>query len=510
MSHSSRRDFLKAASLAGFGLAFPTGRSRVFMFGQSTPGPMTGKFQATADSLSQYAVPDWYRDAKFGIFLHWGVYSVPAHSSEWYPRLMYQRQDPVFKWHQEHWGPQNMFGYKDFIPMFTAEKWDPDAWAELFRKAGAKYVVPVAEHHDGFPMYDSHLTEWCAGKMGPRRNVVGELGRAVRNQGMKLGTSSHRAFHWSYYTFEPDFDTSNPLYATLYGPIHAPTPLVDKGKGAIVQTPSTEFIEDWFARCVEIVNLFEPDFFYFDWANFPPGYLPYRYQFAAYYYNLAAAADRGAVITYKGNVYPEHAAVLDIERGLLGDIRELPWQTDTSIGWKSWGYIADEEYKPAEEIIREFADIVSKNGCLLLNVGPRHDGTIPDEAKKTLLDIGRWLDVNGEAIYASRPWKTYGEGPTKLAAGSFAEKRMKGFTAEDVRFTQKSSAVYAIAMGWADRQFTIKSLGSAAATSPGKISRVELLGSDEELTWKQQADALVIQTPKQKPCDIAYVFKVNS
>ncbi len=502
----SRRWFLKNISVAGGSLVAWPFATR---FARSLTSPFPGKFQPTWDSLSSYQVPEWYRNAKFGIFLHWGVYSVPAHANEWYPRLMYRRESPVFEWHREHWGPQSMFGYKDFIPLFRAERWKPDEWVDLFKRAGAKYIVPVGEHHDGFPMYDSHLTEWTAVRMGPHRDVVGELAREVRNQGLKLGISSHRGFNWSYYTFEKDFDTDNPRYSGLYGKIHAPTPLVSNEHGELRQTASQGFLEDWYSRCVEMVDLYRPDLFYFDWAMGAPEFEPYRRQFLAYFYNASDHWGKEVVLNYKLKAYPEHAAVLDIERGLVGDIRELPWQTDTSVSWKSWGYIENDSYKTPDQILHEFIDIVSKNGNLLLNVGPKPDGTIPDDAITLFRSLGRWMDINGEAIFGTRPWKVYGEGPHRLGAGSFGEKRGVTFTSEDVRFTQKGRTIYAILLGWPEREARIKSLGLGSSSSPGKISEVTLLGSNESLKWRQMPDALVIQTPARKPGDYAYVFKVT-
>ncbi|MGH9445519.1 MAG: alpha-L-fucosidase [Terriglobia bacterium] len=504
----SRRTFLKHASLAGASLAAGTYSARL---GRAITAPFPGRFQPTWDSLSQYHVPDWYRDAKFGIFMHWGIYSVPAHASEWYPRLMYRRESPVFQWHQQHWGPQSMFGYKDFIPMFRGERWNPAELVALYKKAGAKYIVPVGEHHDGFPMYDSHLTEWCAAKMGPRRDTIAEWEREVRSQGLRFGVSSHRGFHWSYYTFEDDFDTNNPLYAGLYGPIHAPTPLATNNPHELRQTPSLEFLQDWYARTIEIVDKYHPDLMYFDFGfNIPP-FEPYRKQFGAYYYDVADQWGREVVLNYKNKAYPEHAAVLDIERGLVGEVRELPWQTDTSVGWKSWGYIQDENYKSASEIIHEFVDIVSKNGNLLLNVGPKPDGTLPEEAVELFHGLGRWMEVNGSAIFGSRPWKVYAEGPTALKGGSFgesAEKTMK-FTSEDIRFTTKDGAIYAILMAWPEDEAKITSLGSKSPHAPGRISNVQILGAGGNLQWRQEPEALTIQVPGVKPCDYAYCFKIT-
>lgn len=500
----SRRDFLKAASIGGAALA-------ALPFASRYSAAMMSPFQDTWQSLSQYNVPDWFRDAKFGAWTVWGPYAVPAHGDEWYPRNMYVRNNPVFEWHRQHWGPQSMFGYKDFIPMFRGERWDPEQWVATFKNAGAKYFVQIADFHDGFPMYDSHLTEWSSAKMGPRRDVVGELAREVRNQGLKLGVSSHRGFHWSFYPFEKDFDTSNPLYAGLYGPIHAPTPLVSNKPGEIQQTASTEFLQDWYARSIELVDKYRPDLFYFDWAMGAPEFLPYRKEFAAYYYDRADRWGKGVVLTYKYKAYPKHAAVLDFERGLVAAIQPLPWQTDTSVSWKSWGYIDNDSFKSPAEIVHELADIVSKNGNLLLSVGPKADGTLPEEAEEIYRNVGRWMDINGEAIYGTRPWKVYGEGPATLAGGAFSESKVKGmsFTPQDIRFTRKSNAIYAIFLAWPEHEAKIKEIGKNSKNAPNRISNVSLLGDGSKLHWRQDPDALVIHTPEKKPSDYAYVFKIT-
>jgi len=504
----SRRGFLKTAFSTGAALSAWGSASRL---GRAITAPFPGHFAATWDSLSQYNVPDWFRDAKLGIFMHWGVYSVPAHSDEWYPHKMYLRHNPVFEWHRQHWGPQSMFGYKDFIPMFRAENWKPDELVQLYKNAGAKYIVPVGEHHDGFPMYDSHLTDWCAAKMGPHRDTIAGWAREVRNQGLKLGISSHRARHWFYYTYEKPFDTDNPLYAGLYGPIHHPSPIGSSKPGATREVASKEFLQDWLARCLEIVDLYQPDLVYFDGANRFPEFEPYRKQFAAYYYNVAAEQGNGVVLNYKRGAYPLHAAVLDIERGLAGAIGELPWQTDTSVSWKSWGYIEGDTFKSPSEIVHEFIDIVSKNGNLLLNVGPKPDGTLPEQAEEVFRGIGRWMNINGEAIYATRPWKIYGEGPTTLASGRLAEKKLKNiqFTPQDIRFTTKADAIYAILMAWPEHEAKIQALGKNSRNAPARISEVRLLGSDAKLEWHQGPDALTVRMPSEKPCDIAYALKIT-
>jgi alpha-L-fucosidase len=421
---------------------------------------------------------------------------------------MYLRGKEVYEYHRAHYGPQSTYGYKDFIPKLTAANWSPADWAELFRKAGAKYVVPVGEHHDGFPMYDCSYTEWTAAKMGPHRDVVGDLGREVRKQGMKLGVSSHRAFNWSYYTFAPNFDTSIPQYAGLYGKPHAPTPRINQEPGELRQTVSQDYLDDWYRRTTEIVDKYQPDLMWFDFCFEGPEWEPNRKRFAAYYYNRAQEWRKGVAINYKHQAYPEDVAVLDIERGLLDEIRPHFWQTDTSVGWKSWGYIADEQYKSVDGLVCELVDIVSKNGCLLLNVGPKPDGTIPEPAERVLLGIGQWLNVNGEAIYGTRPWKVYGEGPNKLKAGYFGEEENKKFTGEDVRFTAGNGAVYAICLDWPGGEVRIKSLGSKSGIAPGKVTTVQLLGIDGRLEWTQAENELQVKMPNKKPCDYAYALKI--
>ncbi|MGH9345417.1 MAG: alpha-L-fucosidase [Terriglobia bacterium] len=476
---------------------------------QTLTPPFPGKFEPTWGSLLHYAAPDWFRDAKFGIFLHWGVYSVPAHANEWYPRLMYRRESPVFDWHRQHWGAQSMFGYKDFIPLFRAENWRPEECVELFKRAGAGYVVPVGEHCDGFPMYDSHLTGWCAAKMGPRRDIVGEWARAVRNQRLKLGVSTHRNWHWSWYTYESDFDTVNPLYSGLYGAPHAPTKPIDNAPHEILQIEPPAFLQDWYARTIEILNAYQPDLLWLEWGVQAPEYEPYRKELAAYYYNRAAEMGKQVVLTYKANAFPRGAAVMDVERGLLAAPAPVAWQSETSISWKSWGYIEDDRYKSANQILHEFIDVVSKNGNYLLNVGPKPDGTIPEPAVKVFRQMGAWMEVNGEGIFGSRPWKTFAEGPARYKGGSFGETQEIAFTPADIRFTRKGNSIYAFLMVWPGHEARITSLGLNAPDAPRNIARVTLLGSGQTLRWHQAADALRVELPAAKPCDYAYTLKIT-
>jgi len=474
-----------------------------------------GPFRPDWESLRKYDPPEWYRDAKFGIFIHWGVYSVPAFGSEWYPRDMYRKGSPEYAHHLDTYGPQDKFGYKDFIPLFKAEHFDAAAWARLFKEAGAKYVVPVAEHHDGFAMYDSGLSDWTAAKMGPHRDVIGELAHAVRAEGLHFGTSSHRVEHNFFLGVGRSIpsDINDSAYAAFYGPAHA---WLEAKRGTPLSNDftyvSSAWTDDWLARSSEIVEKYHPDIMYFDWWIGQASVRADLTRFAAFYYNTTQQnSGHAGVINYKDYAMEEHSAVLDIERGQLGEIRPAFWQTDTSVSNKSWGYIEHDTFKSPQFIVHQLADIVSKNGCLLLNTGPRSDGTIPDEVQKILREVGAWLAVNGDAIYGTRPWKTYGEGPTRIAPGSFHDTDTAAFTAEDFRFTTKGNALNAIELGWpSGGEAVIHTLGSAAAVlgSGAKIDSVALLGYQSALHFEQRADGLHIQLPAQAPENYAYVFRI--
>ena len=471
-----------------------------------------GPFRPDWESLQKYEVPEWYKDAKFGIFIHWGVYSVPAFGNEWYPRSMYQPGSPEFAHHVATYGSQDKFGYKDFVPNFKAEHFDPAAWADLFKKAGAKYVVPVAEHHDGFSMYDSGMSDWTVAKMGPRRDTTGDLAKAVRAAGLHFGLSSHRVEHNFFLGVGRTIasDINDPQYAALYGPAHTwlnnkwGTPL--DGDFTYV---SPAWADDWLARGAELVEKYHPDIVYFDWWIGQASIRPNLTRFAAFYYNSSLKyGDHVGVINYKDYAMNEHAGVLDLERGQLGDIRPLHWQTDTSISNKSWGYIKDDTFKSAEFVVHQLIDIVSKNGNLLLNIGPRSDGTIPDEVQRVLLGVGEWLNVNGDGIYGTRPWRTYGEGPTKVAAGSFHDTDTEKYTAEDFRFTTKGDILYAIGLAWpANGEAVIRSLASTVGSQ--QVASVALLGSDAKLIFEQRAHGLHVQLPAQAAKTFAYVLSVR-
>lgn len=482
-----------------------------------------GPFRPSWGSLEKYQVPDWYKDAKLGIFIHWGVYSVPAYGSEWYPRQMYinapRRGENFFEYHKMTYGPHDEYGYKDFIPMFKAEKFDPQEWVKLFKETGARYIVPVAEHHDGFPMYDCSYTKWDASEMGPRRDVIAELAKATRDAGLKFGVSSHRAFNWAYYVRHADFDNADPRYEALYG---RAIPELFKPNAADYRNNwppfDQRFKDEWLTRTAELVDRYNPDLVWFDFGIAPKREEPFDRQpfvdhlrrFAAYYYNHAAGRKSEAIINYKWNAFPMRAAILDLERSKMDKIREPFWQTDTAVSSSSWGYTRNQKYKSPDRLIDDLIDIVSKNGCLLLNVGPRADGTIPEEDQRILRAIGGWLKTNGEAIYGTRSWKTFGEGPTAVATGHLSEKKNKAFTAKDIRFTSKGEILYAIPLSWPKSgAVTIETLRSGSELYSDEVTSVTLLGSKAKLTWTRNKDGLTVHLPEQKASDFAYVLRIE-
>ena len=464
-----------------------------------------GPFQPNWESLKNYRIPDWYQEDKFGIFIHWGVYSVPAFTSEWYPRNMYQEGSPEFKHHVATYGPQDKFGYKDFIPMLTGEHFDPEAWAQLFADAGAKFVVPVAEHHDGFAMYETPLNRWNAVNMGPKRDVTGDLAAAVRGHGMVFGLSSHRAEHCWFFDGGRKFpsDVQDPQYADLYGPAQ---PEKDEAGGD--KPPTEEFLQEWLERTCELVDKYRPQLVWFDWWIQTPAFKPYLQQFAAYYYNRGAEWGLGVAINYKYEAFEEGTAVFDVERGQLAGIRPLLWQNDTSVSKSSWGYTDSQEYKSVDSLVDDLVDIVSKNGALLLNIGPKPDGSIPDEEQAILREIGQWLQVNGEAIYGTRPWHVFGEGPTEIVEGAFTDTKRPEFTGQDIRFTVKDDTLYATALAWPGEILSIKSL-STTDTHALAITEVKLLGHGEALPFTQTADGLQVTLPPEPIGRHAFAFKIT-
>lgn len=469
----------------------------------------TPKFEPTWESLAQFTTPEWYKKARFGIFIHWGIYAVPAYDNEWYSRNMYLQGHHAYEHHQKTWGHQSEFGYKDFIPLFKAEKFNADEWVSLFKEAGARYIVPVAEHHDGFPMYDSAYSNWTAAKMGPKRDVIQELADATRKQGLSFGLSSHRAEHWFFMNGGRDFDSDvqDPAYEDFYGPA-ASSPVMEDaeawGSRDWEPRPNAKFLEDWLLRCQELVDKYQPQLIYFDWWIRQIVFEPYLQRFAAYYYNQGQGE---VAINCKNEAFPPGTMVADVERGQLTQIQPDLWQTDTSVSKNAWAYIEDHDYKDWSTILHDLIDIVSKNGTLLLNIGPRPDGTIPEPEVHILKQIGRWLAVNGEAIHESMPWKVFGEGPTEVIEGELNDTARDAFTAEDIRFTTQGETLYAIVLGQPEGKTVIKSLSTDSDLYPETIQSVELLGHDGPLQWERTPNGLEVTPPAIT--DPAWVLKIT-
>jgi len=567
-----------------------------------------GPYEPTWESLREYKeIPKWLRDGKFGIYTHWGPYAVHAYGSNttWYSNQLYGNPRSSARRHfEETFGKLTPeFGYKDLIPKFTAEKFDADEWVELFQKAGAKFAGPVAEHHDGFAMWPTKYSEWNAAKMGPKRDVVGEFAAAVRKRDMKFVTAFHHAANWFFFPVtDARYDTGDPKYSGLYGQRHEP--------GAM---RNQEFLDEWYGKIIEVIDGYSPDFIWFDFAldSIPEGYVK---DFLAYYYNHATEKGKEVVVTYKGNDLVPGTSVRDLELGQEAGLTYHEWITDSTVDDRgAWGFANDLVFKPPNRLIDNLVDRVSKNGYLLLNVGPKADGTIPEEARKLLLEMGAWLDVNGEGIYGTSPWIIAGEGPTNLGEASaigFNEADTE-YTSRDVRFTVKGDTIYATFLDWPGEYAVIQTLrgegdqaeefevpraasgpvdpalsvvgktftverrgrtstyefkddGKVTITSPSRreggeprireseykqdgtevtiimgdfemratydgetfqlsrretpqypgfykeeIKRISMLGDGKDLEWHRTNQGLVIKTPDEKPCDYAYVFKIE-
>jgi alpha-L-fucosidase len=480
---------------------------------------MEKTYQPNWKSLRNHQTPQWFRDAKFGIYTHWGVYSVPATgpNGTWYPYNMYIEGTEQFEYHVKTYGHPSEFGYKEFIPMFTAEHFDADEWAELFKKAGARFAGPVAEHHDGFAMWDSAYTEWNAAKMGPKRDVTGELAKAIREQGMRFMVAMHHAENWWFFPhWDKRFDTADPRYSGLYGPIHDEDLIIEyEGEWDDPwnqqSKPSKEFLDLWKNKLIEVVEKYEPEYIWFDFG-LQRVHEQYKQDFLAYYYNKGVEWGRGGtVVTYKWDNLPPGTAMVDLELGKMAEQTYYEWITDNTVDdGEGWCYINDIGYRTSESLIHYLIDNVSKNGYLLLNVGPKPDGSIPEPAKECLLGIGEWLEVNDEAIFDTVPWVAAGEGPTKMEkGGAFSDTRSDKklqYTPEDIRFTVKDNVLYATCLGWPEKKFTIETL---KRLYPGEVQSVQMLGSQKKVTWEMTSDGLVIERPDEKPCEHAFTFKIT-
>ena len=475
-----------------------------------------GHYKNNWPSLAGHKTPDWYYKAKFGIFIHWGIYSVPAYACEWYSRTMYDPSHSEYEHHRKTYGDQKSFGYKDFIPMFRAEKFNAEDWVKLFKEAGARYVMPVCEHHDGFAMYDTEFNRWNAAKMGPCRNVVGEIKKACDEAGLTFCASSHRAEHYFFMNMGRAFesDVTDEAYRDFYGPAYlCPELYGDRLHATTADTfspikPSEEWLEDWLVRTCELIDRYQPSILYFDWWIHNAAFKPYLQKLCAYYYNRAEEWGKEVTINYKHEAFPPTVATFDVERGALTGISPVPWQTDTAIGKQSWGYTTGNEFKPARQIICDLIDIVSKNGMLLLNIGPKADGTITDEETAVLKEIGVWLKVNGEGIYETVPWNQFGEGEVNNVAGFFQDNDEKKFTSKDYRFTYKQGYLYAFCMHPDTDDFCIKALRLRGDHDFG-IGSVSVLGEHHVLDVVRDKNGMHVTIDKIPDANKPICFKVE-
>jgi alpha-L-fucosidase len=475
-----------------------------------------GKFEGSWESLGQYQCPDWFRDAKLGIFLHWGPSSVAA-VDDWYGRSMYIEGSPAYVYHKKTFGHPSTFGFKDLIPLWTAENFDADALVRKFKQAGAGYVVPVATFHDNYDLWDSKYQRWNSLNIGPKKDICGMWKNAALENGLRFGVSTHmdRVPSWFNTSRGSDasgpfagipYDGSDPKNADLYGPEN------DEGMdwAYLPKNASESWRKTWYQRTKDLIDSYRPDLLYFD------GGIPYKdvgLDLLAHYYNENMRWHDGrleAVMNLKktkvSGAYREGMCVQDLERSKLEGIKPEPWQTDTSIG--PWFCRRDGKYESPNSIINMLVDIVSKNGNLLLNIPLAADGALDAESEGLLSEIGKWMTVNGEAIFKTRPWTTFGEGPTAVIQ-EYSEEIKESFTAKDFRFTTRDSALYAICMEWPANATNINIESLSEKHMAGSISRVRMLGYDGPVIWERNSLGLNISLPNDKPLPYAFAFKID-
>jgi alpha-L-fucosidase len=489
-----------------------------------------GPFQPTWESLGQYECPEWYQDAKFGIWNHWSPQCVPE-DGDWLARNIYVDDQPQHRDFIQHYGHPSKFGYKDLCAQWTLLNWQPDELMDLYSSAGAKIFVALANHHDGFDAWNSRHQPWNAANVGPHRDVIGTWSKAARDRGMKFGVTVHQARNWWWFQPAHGADRTGPYAGVpydgrltladgknqwwegldpqmLYGPKHPADAL-----------PDPSYVKNFYDRTRDLIDQHDPDLLYFDDSLLPLGWA--GMSIGAYFYNnrLARHGAVDAVLNVK-DVPPNlrKAVVADIERGLSSEILPNPWQSETCIG--QWHYRESLFEEPGEyggylhpaDAIHWMADTVSKNGTFILNIPGRPDGTIDSKERRIIEEIGAWMKINGEAIYATRPWNIYGEGPTAIKQGSFQGESIKRMTPRDIRYTRNKAGtvVYAIALGWPEEEMRLTSLGTGAATKPGKVAHVELLGSGARLVWRQDASGLHVRLPRGRPkTDYAAALKIH-
>ncbi len=470
-------------------------------------GINNGPFSDDWESLYSYDVPMWYKNAKIGVFYHWGVYTVPELGSEWYTRNMYMKGSTTYEYHLQHYGEHKNFGYKELIPLFKGENFNPNEWIDLAKSISAKYMIPVAEHHDGFQMYDSIVSSFNSKEMGPKRDVIKEL--MMANEDIQFGVSSHRAEHYWFLEGALDFDSgiSNPEYGDLYWPCIKESDLNKDEE-------TTElFLKDWLVRTCELVDLFSPKVVYFDWWIEMPVFKPYFKKFLAYYYNHTFNNHGEAgVVNYKHDGVPYLIAVRDIERGQFSATQLDYWQCCTSVSKKSWSHIKNNEYKTPLELIQTFIDVISKNGNLLLNSGPKPDGSIAQAEKDLFAEIGVWVSAHEEAIFETRPWKTFGEGDINTNGGNFSEGEVLKYKKYDMRFTMHHNNIYVFIMNPENEcLFEIKSMAISKGllTHHAMIEDVKVVTPGISLeSYERTTNALKVNI-KPHTSKLPIVFKVT-
>lgn len=476
------------------------------MQGSKPPVFNKGPFKPEEESLMQYQFPDWFRDAKLGFWAHWGPQAVPR-QGDWYARKMYMEGDDDYKYHVKHYGHPSEFGYKNIIPLWKAQRWEPEKLMALYKKAGAKYFVSMGSHHDNFFLWNSKIHKWNAVNYGPKKDVLGIWQQAAKKEGLRFGVSEHlgASFTWFQTSHGADkngpmkdvpYDGNDPMFQDLY---HAKAEADDKEW----LSKNNEWKREWLFSLLELIDTYHPDLLYSD-SGFP--YDEYGRNMLAHFYNDNIEVKKGrleAVYTCKQRTKGYWTE--DLERGVMNESNEFPWQTDTSIG--DWYYRTGQKYKTAVEVVQMLVDIVSKNGNLLINIVQTPEGDLEEDVLKIVEGIGEWTAINGEGIYGSRPWKLFGENPageSNIKSGNFNENKVK-YGAQDIRFTQKENALYAFCLGAPAKDIRVASLGKNAAHA-GTIKELKLLGKDGQIQWKQEDDALIIQKPYQLPVKDIPVF----